>query len=172
MEMRWASGLHQFCFEFSRNLGIYWFWIFWFLVVGEQNVDKALNIKHCSCFIKCRWEIASYFACDSFQLETHTHTHTLGLLLVLFMYLRVPSITVYPVCTQPADLMSPVFIYLRLLGRGGGGSPSNHVPMEGRAEFRETWWSLLPATVTTVCHSYLEAVKLDNAFCSCVRVLC
>lgn len=52
--------------------------------------------------------------------DPNTHTDTFAFLLLLFMYLRVPSITVYPVCTQPADLMSPVFIYLRLLGKEGG----------------------------------------------------
>lgn len=62
--------------------------------------------------------------------HTHTDTHIFPVLLVLFMYLRVPSITVYPVCTQPADLMSPVFIYLWLLGKEGVWSRSNRVAIE------------------------------------------
>ena len=77
----------------------------------------------------------------------HTHEHTFPLLLVVFMYLRVPSITVYPVCTQPADLMSPVFIYLRLLGKEGVWSRSDHVPIEGSRAGGETWRSSLRGTV-------------------------
>lgn len=68
------------------------------------------------------------------RLYTHTYTNTLALLLVLFMYLRVPSITVYTVCTQPADLMSPVFIYLWLLGKEGVKSQFNHALIEGSCD--------------------------------------
>lgn len=70
------------------------------------------------------------------RLYTHKppHTHTLALLLVLFMYLRVPSITVYTVCTQPADLMSPVFIYLWLLGKEGVKSQFNVALTEGSCD--------------------------------------
>lgn len=98
----------------------------------------------------------------------HTHTHTVPLLLVLFMYLRVPSITVYPVCTQPADLMSPVFIYLRLLGKEGAWPRSNRVPMEagwvqGSTEKLAAClrWRTPLESETTVCHSHLAAERAD-----------
>lgn len=98
----------------------------------------------------------------------HMHTCTFPFLIVLFMYLRVPGITVYPVCTQPADLMSPVFIYLWLLGKEEVWSQSNHAPIDGHwvhggsslhatVCIREVHWR----AKTTMCHSYLEAVRLD-----------
>lgn len=74
----------------------------------------------------------------------HTHLERFALLLVLFMYSRVRSITVYSVCTQPADLMSPVFIYLQLLGKEGAWLQPHHVPVQrsrvlGNAEKSAVW---------------------------------
>lgn len=52
-----------------------------------------------------------------------THTDTDIPLLVLFIYSEVSSITVYTVCTQPGDLMSPEF-YLRHWGGKNQGLSS------------------------------------------------
>lgn len=96
----------------------------------------------------------------------HTHTYIFTLLLVLFMYLRVPSITVYTVCTQPADLMSSMFIYLHLLGKEGVRSQSNHVPIEGSWD-QGNMVKLLRAVgklyqrVKPQCVSHIEAVRLE-----------
>lgn len=121
------------------------------------------------------------------QTLSHTQTHILPLLLVLFMYLRVPSITVYPVCTQPADLMSPVFIYLRLLGKEGVWSQIQSCTDRGKlssgkhGEARCMQLSAFENFTGEQNHSVSQLVRetgpllfsstAENTFCSCARVL-
>lgn len=132
--------------------------------------------KHHSYFVICSSANVSLFPCDLTTSEISAcskHTRCI--------HISPPASPVYVPkgpqhhslpCVHPASRPNEPCVYLlRLLGKEGVWSLSNHVPIEGswvKGNMGQTRCVQLSAfenftgeQKTTTCHSYLEAVRLD-----------